>query len=225
MRGKYRVSRYSLRLIAGILTRLENCLKVWHTVNVNGGDFLSIILIAIGLSADCFAVALGGGVSNKNPTRIQVLRVAFMFGLFQAVMPVLGWLAGRTVVEYIADYDHWVAFVLLAIVSGRMLWESLRPERGEEKTVDITRGLLLLTLSVATSIDALAVGLSFAFIEVSIAVAAPTIGVVAFIATAAGFILGRKASRLIGRRAEIIGAVILLAIAFRILLSHLLGGG
>jgi putative Mn2+ efflux pump MntP len=191
---------------------------------VNGGDFLSIILIAIGLSADCFAVALGGGVSNKNHSRIQIFRVAFMFGLFQAVMPLLGWLAGRTVVEYIADYDHWVAFVLLAIVSGRMLWESLRPERGEEKNVDITRGLLLLTLSIATSIDALAVGLSFAFIKVSIAVAAPTIGVVAFIATAIGFVLGKKASKLIGRRAETIGAVILLAIAFRILLSHLLGG-
>jgi putative Mn2+ efflux pump MntP len=193
-------------------------------LKVNSGDFLSIILIAIGLSADCFAVALGGGVSNKNHSRIQIFRVAFMFGLFQAVMPLLGWLAGRTVVEYIADYDHWVAFVLLAIVSGRMLWESLRPERGEEKNVDITRGLLLLTLSIATSIDALAVGLSFAFIKVSIAVAAPTIGVVAFIATAIGFVLGKKASKLIGRRAETIGAVILLAIAFRILLSHLLGG-
>lgn len=186
------------------------------------GDFLSIILIAIGLSADCFAVALGGGVSQKNHSRVQIFRVAFMFGLFQAIMPVLGWLVGRTVVEYIADYDHWVAFVLLAVVSGRMLWESLRSERGEEKVVDITRGLLLLTLSIATSIDALAVGLSFAFLKVNIALASPTIGVVAFIATAIGFILGKKASKLIGRRAETIGAIILLAIAFRILLSHLL---
>jgi len=190
---------------------------------VIGGDFLSIVLISIGLSADCFAVALGGGVSNKNHSWLQIFRVAFMFGLFQAVMPVLGWLAGRTVVDYIADYDHWVAFVLLAIVSGRMLRESLRPERGEEKVVDITRGLLLLTLAIATSIDALAVGLSFAFLEVNIALASPTIGVVAFIATAIGFILGKKASKLIGRRAETIGAVILLAIALRILLSHLLG--
>ncbi len=189
---------------------------------VIGSDFLSIFFIAIGLSADCFAVALGGGVSQKNHSRVQIFRVAFMFGLFQAIMPVLGWLVGRTVVEYIADYDHWVAFVLLAVVSGRMLWESLRPERGEEKVVDITRGLLLLTLSIATSIDALAVGLSFAFLKVNIALASPTIGVVAFIATAIGFVLGKKASKLIGRRAETIGAIILLAIAFRILLSHLL---
>ena len=204
---------------------MEDCLRIWHTWKVNGGDFISIILIAIGLAADCFAVALSGGVSHKNPSRMQILRVAFMFGLFQAVMPVLGWLAGKTVVDYIADYDHWVAFILLAIVSGRMLWESLRPERGERKAVDITRGLLLLTLSVATSIDALAVGLSFAFIDVSIAVAAPTIGAVEFITTVVGFIVGRKAGRLVGRRAEIIGAVILMAIALRILISHLLGGG
>ena len=138
-------------------------------------------------------------------------------------MPVLGWLAGRTVVEYIADYDHWVAFVLLAIVSFRMFWEAFHPGADREKEVDITRGLLLLTLSIATSIDALAVGLSFAFLKIDIAWASPTIGVVAFIATATGFVLGRKVGKLIGKRAEIIGGVILLAIAFRILLSHLLG--
>ena len=190
---------------------------------VNGGDFLSIFLIAVGLSADCFAVALSGGVSSKNHSWLRIFRVAFSFGLFQAVMPVLGWLAGRTVVEFIADYDHWVAFILLAIVSGRMLWESLRSGHHEEKEVDVTRGLLLLTLSVATSIDALAVGLSFAFLKVNIALASPTIGVVAFVVTAIGFVLGKKASSLIGRRAETVGAVILLAIAVRILLGHLLG--
>jgi putative Mn2+ efflux pump MntP len=189
---------------------------------VNISDFLSILFIAIGLSADCFAVALSAGVANKNPTRLQIFRVAFSFGLFQAVMPVLGWLAGRTVVEYIADYDHWVAFGLLAIVAGRMLWEAFRPGEREGKEVDVSRGLLLLTLSIATSIDALAVGLSFGFLKVSIAVASPTIGIVAFIVTAVGFLLGRKAGGLIGKRAEAIGGIILLAIAFRILLSHLL---
>jgi len=191
---------------------------------VIGGDFLSVFLIAIGLSADCFAVALGGGVSRRSYSRAQIFRVAFMFGLFQAVMPILGWLAGRTVVEYIADYDHWVAFILLAIVSGRMLWESFRPPRGEEKAADITRGLLLLTLSIATSIDALAVGLSFGFLKVNMAIASPTIGAVAFVVTIAGFLLGRKAGKYMGRWAEIAGAVILMAIALRILLSHLLSG-
>jgi putative Mn2+ efflux pump MntP len=136
-------------------------------------------------------------------------------------MPVLGWLAGRTVVEIIADYDHWVAFVLLAVVSGRMFWGAFHSEHNEEKEVDVTRGFLLLTLSIATSIDALAVGLSFAFLNVNIALASPTIGAVAFVVTTIGFIVGRRASKVIGKRAEAIGALILLAIAFRILLSHI----
>jgi putative Mn2+ efflux pump MntP len=137
-------------------------------------------------------------------------------------MPVLGWLAGRTVVELIADYDHWVAFAMLAIVSGRMLWGAFRSERSQGKEVDITKGLLLITLSIATSIDALAIGLSFAFLDVNIALASLTIGVVAFVVTIIGFKLGKRASKLIGKRAEAIGAIILLGIAFRILLSHIL---
>ena len=202
---------------------LYSSARICHTVYVLDSQFISIFFIALGLSADCFAVALSAGVSNKNHSRLQIFRVSFSFGLFQALMPVLGWLAGRTVVEFIADYDHWVAFVLLAIVAGRMFWEAFRSGQAEEKEVDISRGLLLLTLSIATSIDALAVGLSFAFLDVSIAVASPVIGVVAFVVTAIGFLAGRKASRLIGKRAEAIGGLILLAIAFRILLSHLLG--
>ena len=185
-------------------------------------DFLSIFLIAIGLSADCFAVALSGGISNVNHSWPRILRVSFSFGLFQALMPVIGWLAGIIVVEFIADYDHWVAFALLTIVSGRMLWESFRPERSEEKEVDITKGLLLITLSIATSIDALAVGLSFAFLNVNIPMASVTIGVVAFLVTTIGFMVGKRASKIIGKRAEAIGGLILLAIAFRILLSHIL---
>lgn len=186
-------------------------------------DLLSIFFIAVGLSVDCFAVALSGGVAARVRSWLRILRVAFSFGLFQALMPVLGWLAGRTVVEYIADYDHWVAFVLLAAVSARMFWEAFRPDEGREKEIDITSWFLLITMSIATSIDALAVGLSFAFIRVDIAVASPVIGVVTFIATIAGFLLGRKAGDLIGKRAEIVGGVILLAIGLRILLSHLLG--
>ncbi len=186
------------------------------------GDFLSIILIATGLSADCFAVALSGGISIKNHFWQRRLCVAFSFGFFQAVMPVIGWLAGRTVVEFIEDYDHWVAFILLVIVGGKMIWESFRPERGQDKEVDIAKGILLLTLSIATSIDALAVGLSFAFLEINIGIASLTIGLIAFLFTIIGFVAGKKASRIIGKRAEVLGGLILLAIAFRILLSHVL---
>jgi len=190
---------------------------------MNGSDFLSLVLIAIGLSADCFAVALSASVTAKNPSRLQVLRMAAMFGLFQALMPVLGWLAGQTMVKFIAAYDHFVAFALLAIVGGRMIWESFHHKKQHEKPADVTRGWMLLTLAVATSIDALAVGLSLAFIEVNIAVAAITIGVVAFIATIIGFLLGKKAGDLIGRWAETIGGIILIGIGLRILITHLLG--
>lgn len=136
-------------------------------------------------------------------------------------MPVLGWLAGTTVVEFIESFDHWIAFALLAIVGGRMIWESFHSESAQKKT-DITKWFVILTLSIATSIDALAVGLSFAFLNANITLASLTIGLVSLVVTALGFALGRKASRLIGRRAEAVGGIILVAIGLRILLSHVL---
>jgi putative Mn2+ efflux pump MntP len=178
----------------------------------------------MGLSADCFAVALGGSISMKTLSRLQVFRASIAFGLFQALMPVLGYFLGRTVVELIADYDHWVAFILLALVGSRMVWESFRSGDGHTKNNDITRGLPLLILSVATSIDALAVGFTFSFLEANVLVASLTIGIVAFIATAIGFLVGRKAGKLIGRRAMLIGGVILIGIGLRILIAHILGG-
>ena len=184
-------------------------------------EFLSIFLIALGLAADCFAVAFSGSISMRTLSFLQVFRVSLVFGIFQGLMPVLGWLAGRTVVELIADYDHWLAFILLALVGSRMIWESFRSRDGHNKNTDITKGFLLLTLSVATSIDALAVGLTFAFMKVNILVASSTIGIVAFVATVIGFILGRKASYLIGRRAEAIGGMVLIGIGVKILVEHI----
>lgn len=182
---------------------------------------LSIVLIALGLSADCFAVALSGSAAMRSLSYRQVLRAAFSFGLFQTVMPVLGWLAGRTVVELISAYDHWLAFALLAFVGGRMVRESFVSGRKKSRDVDITRGLLLLTLSVATSIDALAVGLSFAFLRINIIQASVAIGLVAFTVTTAGFLIGRKAGNLLGRRAKLVGGLVLIAIGLRILITHL----
>lgn len=184
-------------------------------------DILSILVIALGLSADCFAVALSGRFAMASVSLVAVLRTAFTFGGFQAVMTVIGWLAGRTVVGIIADYDHWVAFVLLALIGGRMIWESSRPLESRKRT-DITKGLALITLAAATSIDALAVGLSFAFLRANIALASSVIGVVAFGVTIAGFMLGGKAGKLVGKRAEAVGGVILIVIGIRILLSHML---
>ena len=151
-----------------------------------------------------------------------MLRAALSFGIFQAVMPVLGWLAGRLFVNFISSFDHWLAFGLLGFVGCKMVWESFHPEK-EEKTIDITKGWLLLTLSVATSLDALAVGLSFAFLKVNILTASLTIGVTCFLVTIIGFLLGKKVGEIFGKRAELVGGIILIGIGLQILLTHLLG--
>jgi putative Mn2+ efflux pump MntP len=184
-------------------------------------DVLSLLLIALALSADCFAVALSGSIHIKTGSFTPVLRTAITFGVFQAVMPALGWLAGRTVVNFISGYDHWAAFALLALVGGRMIWESFRPAESR-KRIDISKGLLLVTLAVATSIDALAVGLTFAFLEVNIVLACSIIGLVAFGVTIVGFTVGRKVGAWLGKYTEAIGGIILIAIGLRVLLTHIL---
>jgi len=185
-------------------------------------DFGSVLLIAIGLSADCFAVALGASTSGKCHSYFEMLRVCLAFGAAQAMMPVLGWLAGIKLVNLISRYDHWVAFGLLLVIGGRMIWESFHSKEDEDKERDFSKGLPLLTLAVATSIDALAVGLSFAFLEVNIVAAVLTIGVVCFLITGLGFLAGRKAGQVLGERAETIGGIILIGIGIRILVSHLI---
>jgi manganese efflux pump family protein len=201
---------------------LPNALPLVSDSQVSANLF-TIILIALGLSADCFAVALSTSLSGKNHTRSGMFRTAAAFGIFQALMPLLGWLAGRTIVDLISSYDHWVAFGLLAFVGGKMIWESFHEENESAENRDITRGLTLLTLSVATSIDALAVGLSFAFIQVNILVAAGTIGLIAFLITGFGFLVGTKVSGVFGKRAELVGGLVLIGIGTKILIEHLLG--
>ena len=189
---------------------------------MNSLDLLSIFLIAIGLSIDCFAVAVSGSVLLKTPSAIQVFRTSLAFGAFQVFMPVLGWLAGQTIVDLVAEYDHWVAFSLLAAVGGRMIWNSFRSDESRTDNLDITKGLSLLVLSIATSIDALAVGLSFAFLETNIVLASIIIGAVAFAFTTIGFLIGRKVGKLAGERAEAFGGIVLIAIGLRILISDII---
>lgn len=183
-------------------------------------DVLSVVLIGLGLSADCFAVALGIGAAGKTFSLKNMLKVALAFGIFQMAMPLLGWLAGQTVVGFISQYDHWLAFVLLAFIGGKMILEFIRNE-SEGKSVDVNKWATLITLAVATSIDALAVGLSFAFLKINIILASCIIGVVAFSVSAFSFWLGRKVSALVGRWALLAGGVILIGIGLRILITHL----
>ncbi len=189
------------------------------TSGINSAGLITVLLIAAGLSADCFAVALSASMSAGKNRRVGALRTALSFGIFQAIMPLLGWLAGRTVVDIIRNYDHWIAFGLLVFVGVKMVWESFFEEKKER---DVSRGLTLITLSLATSIDALAVGLSFAFIEINIVIAALVIGLVAFFITGLGFIIGNKFSSLLGKRAELIGGLVLIGIGLKILIEHLI---
>ena len=154
---------------------------------------------------------------------IQVFRTALAFGIAQILMPVIGWLIGRTVIDFISSFDHWVAFGLLFIVGARMIWEAFRDKDECQEGADISRGLLLLSLAVATSIDALAVGLSFAFLEINIVYAGLIIGLIAFSITHLGFWVGRKAGGVLGRRAKIIGGLILIGIGIRVVVTHLMG--
>ena len=183
---------------------------------------LSILFIALSLSADCFAVALSGAIALKNLRRVQILRTAGAFGIAQAVMPLTGFSLGRAVVKFISVYDHWVVFGLLLIIGGRMLWEAFH-EKEEGQGDDITRGWLLISMAFVTSIDSLAVGLSFAFMEINIVSTVLIIGAVAFIITIIGFYIGRQAGNLLGQRARILGGLILIGIGLRVLVTHLSG--
>jgi len=185
-------------------------------------DILTLLGIAVALAMDAFAVALGAGLTLPKLTGRHLFRFGFHFGLFQAMMPVIGWLAGVTVRSYIEDFDHWLAFVLLTLVGGKMLWEALHGEDDKPREGDPTRGLSLVMLSIATSIDALAVGLSLAILGVDIWTPALIIGLVAGALTVCGMLLGRRLGQAWGKGVELCGGLVLIAIGIKILLEHTL---
>jgi manganese efflux pump family protein len=184
-------------------------------------DFLAVLGIAVALAMDAFAVAIGTGMVLGRPSGHQTFRLSFHFGLFQFLMPIVGWLAGQTVAEAIEGVDHWIAFGLLAAVGGHMIKEGLGPPEEARRDADPTRGLSLVVLSVATSIDALAVGLSMALLGVSIWYPSVVIGLVAAAFTLAGLRLGRLLGQRFGHGMALLGGVILVAIGLKILLEHL----
>lgn len=186
--------------------------------------WLSLFALACALAMDAFAVAVVTGLSVSPLTPRHVFRLAFHFGLFQALMPVAGWLAGSAVHSHIAAFDHWIAFGLLAFVGGKMAWGALDPVHDERPAfADPTSGWALVMLSVATSIDALAVGLSLAMLGSRIVVPAVVIGLVAATFTAVGMALGRRIGAIWGRRVEVAGGFVLLGIGVKIVAEHLLG--
>lgn len=185
---------------------------------------LPLIIIAIGLALDATAVSLGAGASGRTSGPRGAFRLAFHFGLFQALMPLLGWLAGRQVATVFTRVDHWIALGLLAVVGGRMVWSGLHPDN-EDRNGDPSRGWSLVALSVATSIDALAVGLGLAMLGADIWLPVVLIGVITAAMSLGGLLLGRVLHAAWGPRLEIVGGVVLLAIGLRIAVAHVLDHG
>ncbi len=185
-------------------------------------DAITLLGLALALAMDAFAVALGTGAVLSRLTGRQLFRLSFHFGLFQALMPVIGWLAGLTIMQWVEAWDHWIAFSLLAIIGGRMIYEAFSDEKKTDDR-DPTKGLSLVLLSIATSIDALAVGFSLSVIGVSIWMPALVIGLVAGVLTIAGMLLGGRIGDRWGARVEIFGGLVLIAIGIKILIEHLSG--
>ena len=182
-------------------------------------SFWYTIGIALGLAMDAFAVSVTAGIQLADSDYRRVARLALSFGLFQFLMPVVGWFAGRSLSHWLQTFDHWVAFGLLVLIGGKMLWESFRPPETSRK--DPTRGWTLLVLSIATSIDALAIGLSFAFLDVSIWMPSLVIGAVAAVLSAVGAWFGCRLGRRFGVWAERFGGLVLIAIGVKIVVDHL----
>ena len=183
-------------------------------------EFLSILGTAVGLAMDAFAVALATSISLGTVTRRQVFRFAFHFGLFQAMMPTLGWMSGRAIVPYIHTWDHWLAFALLTIVGGKAIYEAIWEMDEDEAKSDPTRGWSLVALSVATSIDAFAVGLSFGVLRVSIWYPALIIGIITAGLTMSGMLLGGRLGSKFGQRMEVVGGLVLIGIGIKIVVQH-----
>ena len=181
---------------------------------------IEIVLLSLGLAMDAAAVSMAAAAAGYTKSIRPVFRLAFHFGLFQAGMPAFGWLLGTTVVAYISTWDHWIAFALLGLVGARMIYSGL--DSAEERmSIDPTKGWVLITLSIATSIDALAVGLSFSMLNMDILLPCLLIGTITILMSVMAVWVGTFAGQLTGKRVELFGGFILIGIGLRILYLHL----
>lgn len=184
-------------------------------------DYITLLGIALGLSFDTFAVSLSCGVVKSRIIFRDAMRIAFTMALFQGGLPVLGYFLGTTVSRYVSTYDHWVAFVLLMILGAGMIIGGLKKE-SERREYDFKKISVLITMAAGTSIDAFAVGVSFAFLKMNIWKAGIVFGVVTFLASMTAIRIGKSAGNHLGSKVEIIGGIILAAIGIKILLEHLM---
>ncbi len=186
-------------------------------------NFFIVLALALALAMDAFAVSVGITFSLRALTSRQILRLGSSFRFFQFMMPLISWFCAKNILmQYIEPFDHWVAFGLLLIIGGKMIYESFRREKKTRSSdADPTKGASLLLLSIATSIDAFAAGLSLAALHVDILYPATVIGLVAFVMSVLGVRIGPMFGRLIGKRAELVGGLILILIGVKTILDHL----
>ena len=184
---------------------------------------LNILVISTSLAVDCFAVSIAAGATtaSKKPKIIDALKIGLSFGLFQAVMPVIGWYIGLGFKKLIENMDYWIAFGLLCAIGIKMIYEAFK-NRGEEKKVSLVKLSTLLVLSVATSIDALAVGISFSLLDIPLYISVAIIGAFAFIFSIAGYFIGNKIGRFFENKIEFVGGIIIIGIGIKILIEHLI---
>lgn len=182
---------------------------------------ITIIIVAVGLAMDAFAVSIVSGSAYKQLNVRHALRIAVFFGGFQAFMPLVGALAGLSVRAYIANYDHWIAFGLLSAVGGKMVYESFKIETAG-RNLNPSNILVLLVLSVATSIDALTIGITLSLLNISIALAVTIIGLTTFLLSYLGVFIGKKFGHFFENKIEALGGLVLIGLGVRILFGHLL---
>ena len=181
----------------------------------------TIIMTAISLSMDAFAISISSGMCIKKVDLAKALKFGLFFGFFQFVMPIFGFMLAFSFEKYIKAFDHWVAFILLGLIGAKMIYESFKGEDGEVQTEESVTGTKnLLIMSIATSIDAMAVGISFVALQVNVLSASLAIGVITCIISTVGVIIGKKVGGLFKKGAEVFGGIILVAIGVKILLEH-----
>lgn len=189
---------------------------------MNCCEFLTIAAIAVALAMDAFAVSIISGSVFRHLHIRHGIRMALFFGAFQSFMPLLGWAAGQSLHTHIQPFDHWLAFGLLTFIGGKMVFESLKIEKVEKALSDPSNLIVLLALSIATSIDALAVGLTLSLVTEHIFSAVLLIGVITFVIALMGWEIGKRVGRFFETQIELAGGLILIGIGFKILLEHLL---
>lgn len=183
-------------------------------------DIFSIIFVGIGLAMDAFSVSITEGIILQKPSFFEASKIAAFFGIFQFLMPCTGYLLGSAFAKYITAFDHYIAFVLLGFIGGKMIYEAVT-ERDDDEIKNPLSFNTLLILAIATSIDALAVGVTFATINVPVIFASAIIGVVTYAISLSGVYMGSKCGNFLGNKAEILGGAVLIAIGTKILIEHL----